>query len=442
VSPRRVVLGVGGLLLGAALGGLILWFAQREPQVSGLPLDFRYLPRKTTAVAVRSRASAVAGTTGMRLQDAPPEVFWSSYAVLCGGWDVVRSVGHSDLSAHALREPGYASALRCGRALYERYGEKLDRHWLNFEDDDRVHSLLVVRLEGLERLPEAEHLEPVDDEPKHLDEVGCMLKRGEDRCDASAPTVAKIDGMPVWLVGRFSALESFARRFDDDGDERLTGDLASMAKLHGELTGGYACTVGDGDGYDSAFTRGFGLPAANGDERIEKLEERVEKDVEAWSMVLEGDPLVTELELRLVFWAESADKAEELREDVEDVVDRLEKLLDDAVDEADDHAEEREKRSGRERAEFEVTDWQMSMRALAQASLEVEGERVILRLRQEPTDEQARVVERYRQWQRDRTDTAVSIVRSLVDDEEIHPDDLGALDPELPEAYRTAPRVD
>jgi len=82
------------------------------------------------------------------------------------------------------------------------------------------------------------------------------------------------------------------------------------------------------------------------------------------------------------------------------------------------------------------------MRALAQASLEVEGERVILRLRQEPTDEQARVVERYRQWQRDRTDTAVSIVRSLVDDEEIHPDDLGALDPELPEAYRTAPRVD
>jgi hypothetical protein len=33
----------------------------------------------------------------------------------------------------------------------------------------------------------------------------------------------------------------------------------------------------------------------------------------------------------------------------------------------------------------------------------------------------------------------VSIVRSLVEDEEIHPDDLGALDPDLPEAYENAP---
>ena len=84
----------------------------------------------------------------------------------------------------------------------------------------------------------------------------------------------------------------------------------------------------------------------------------------------------------------------------------------------------------------------MSLQALAQASLTVEGQRVLLRLRQEPTEEQARVTERYRQWQRDRTDTAASIVRSMVEDEEINADDLGALDPELPEAYASLPRPD
>lgn len=444
MKPKRIALGVGGLLLGAALGGFILWFAQRQPEVSGPPLAFRHLPRKTTAVGVGSRESVVTRSTGMRLEDAPPEVFWSAYAELCGGWDVVRSAGRGGLnagSAYLLREPAYGGALRCGRALYERYGGALDRHWLSFEEDGQVHGLFVVRLEGLDKLPEADHLEPVDDEPKHLDEVACLMKPGEERCTETSFAVAKIDGMPTWLVGTLGALEAFASRFDEDGDDSLSGDVAAMAKLHGEITGGYDRTVGDGDGYDSAFSRSFGnIPKIDDDKRIKKLDERVEDDVEAWSIVLDGDPMSAEVELRLVFWAESADKAEELREDLEDVVKRLEKLLDDAIDDAEDHLEEREEKTGREAAEYELADWQMSMQALAQTSLEVDGERVVLRMRQEPTEEQSRVTERYRQWQRDRTDTAVSIVRSMVEDEEINSDDLGALDPELPQAYESLPK--
>lgn len=378
-----LALGAAGALvaLSAVTAAVVLW-PKRAPL---LPCELGALPSKLTAFSKDELSIVIASRARVDPRDVPREARWSYFAhAACGGHDVFGALmSHTrdadrDRLAKALAD-GRATekALACGKAVADSVPRRAGIYDVEFKDGEREHRVGLVPI-ALDELPEPSKRLVKASDKSGLESTRCLLdKPRAESCGPSSTALAKLGKVDLWVTGELASLESFGSAFSATG--RNTHKNEDELRLVMERLAGYEY-VAFGT-HESFHPPPVGVVVAMFDQPAQReLTEACKREGTVWGVGITGRGTWGEVRFELI--APSARDAREMERALKDwhtaLKDRIRRSEEsDAPSPFDD--------GPRHARTFKKTQLAMTRRALVDASIDREDERITFVATEKPT---------------------------------------------------------
>jgi hypothetical protein len=409
--------GLGVLALATAATTIALW-PRRAPT---LPCELGALPSKLTGFSKDELTGVIAGRARVDPREVPREARWSYFArAACGGHDVFgalmshKKAGEQRRLARALADGRVTEkALACGKAVASALPRRAGLYEVSFRDGEREHRVELLPL-ALEELPEPTKQLAKASDKSGLESTRCLLAKPSDEgCVPTSQALAKLGKVDLWVMGELAALESFGSAFSASGRNahKREDELGLLMERLNEYD---YVALGT---HETVYAPPVGVAVAMFDDPAQRaLIEACKREGTVWGVGITGRGYWGEIRYELV--APSSRDARELERALKDWHAALKDRIRQREDAGEPDANDDDPRHARA---FKKAQNAMTRRALVDASIDREDERITFVATEKPSKSDEGDIADYWKEQRALSAQVAKLVAAWTDGEA--PDD-------------------
>jgi hypothetical protein len=435
-----------GLIIGAVVGGLLVvgGIIAAVVMFSGggggaLPVAHGNLPEKTLFVMRWDLTGGVADLVGMERGDVPDEALWTNLAqTACGGEDLYSKLMTApqkwgrDWASKALAQDleEQKKALACGQEMAGELGAKGGVYWLRFGDEDDKKEVEMMSF-GVDELPKTTKYFKTTTDPSNVGQTHCLrpwVGDGDDDCTDKSRTLGKLDDSGVWVKGKLEDVKAFGDDYSTDG-ANSSSKLEALESLASDMSGYQRVATGVAEGYHHRLTVVLDAGASMyKEDAATELKDAVKDGATVWSFGHNGKADASEVKMVIVGKSESA--AKDIKKKFTSYLTKLKEKIDEKKKEEKEKAKDKDDKKDDDPVEevnYKQAKKAMARRALKKAKVELDGENVVLELKEEPKDKEKKAIEKYFEWRRKHSKYAVKIVQAVMKGEEPSEKDMKKL---------------